>query len=76
MQSYNKRLNENNLEDFFEQDVANGEFRKIAERMKLIDEDNWNMSIYLSRIIILENGEKLDGWSVGINIRVYYWIGK
>ena len=30
--------------------------------MKLIDEDNWNMSIYLSRIIILENGEKLDGW--------------
>ena len=62
LQSYNKRLNENNLEDFFEQDVANGEFRKIAERMKLIDEDNWNMSIYLSRIIILENGEKLDGW--------------
>ena len=62
LQSYNKRLNENNLEDFFEEDVANGKFRKIAERMKLIDEDNWNMSIYLSRIIILENGEKLDGW--------------
>ncbi len=49
------------LDDFFETSVAKLDFEKIKDRLKLINEDKWSMSVYLARIIDDEKGEKLDG---------------
>ena len=49
---------------FFTDTVAKLKSGDIEERMKLIEDDNWSMSIYLCTTIILENGEILDGEEV------------
>lgn len=59
-----KEQNQNNLEEFFCKTVANQRFSKIAERMKLIDEDDWSMSVYLARVITNKKGEEFDGRQV------------
>ncbi|AGX43469.1 CRISPR-associated helicase/endonuclease Cas3 [Clostridium saccharobutylicum] len=48
---FNNTFNDSNLEKFLIEDVGQLNTRKVEERMKLIEEDNWNMSIYLARII-------------------------
>lgn len=37
------------------------EWEKIAEQMKLIDDDTWNMTVYLARKIKNERGEIING---------------
>lgn len=45
----------------FADEVGLLDFPKINERMQLIDEDNWRMSVFLARSIVLANGETVDG---------------
>ena len=41
--------------------VRNLAWEKIAEQMKLIDDDAWSMTVYLARQIKNEQGDVIDG---------------
>ena len=41
--------------------IRNLEWEKIAEQMKLIDDDAWSMTVYLARQIKNEQGDVIDG---------------
>ena len=58
---YNDSLSELNLNEFFSEDVGGLKFDKITSRMKLIEEDMWSISVYLSRNIEKEDGTILYG---------------
>lgn len=66
---YNESLSEYNLDDFFSECVGGLKFEKIESRMKLIEEDMWSMSVYLSKIIEKEDGTILDGKEIWDNYR-------
>ncbi len=36
-------------------------FRKISAKMRLIGENDWRMSVFLARTIVLSDGEMVDG---------------
>lgn len=61
------KRNKNDLSDdrgldlFFEDQVGKLKWFKVKERMQLIKEDNWSMSVYLARKVKNEQGEELDG---------------
>lgn len=57
------RKNNGNVVDktFFAEEVGELNFPKIKEHMQLIEEQKWNMSVYLGRKILNENGDVLDG---------------
>lgn len=59
---FNNTFNDDNLDKFLKEDVGNLNFRKVEERMKLIEDDNWSMSVYLARVINKEDtGIIIDG---------------
>lgn len=46
-------------------------FPKVKKKMQLIEEDNWNVSVYLGRTIIDEQGNEIDGkqiWEIYKNL--------
>ncbi|MCB6991896.1 CRISPR-associated helicase Cas3' [bacterium 210820-DFI.6.37] len=49
------------LEDFFDQWVQHLQFSKIEERMELIDDKDWTISVFMNRTIALEDGTMLEG---------------
>ena len=58
--------NRNNASDSigietFMEDVGSLNFRKVMERMQLIEEDQWRMSVFLARTIVLADGKTIDG---------------
>lgn len=57
----NEQLNDEGLDSFINDTVKNLHFYKIAERMKLIDDDDWTISVFISRNITLPNGDILCG---------------
>lgn len=61
LKSKNREINENNVEIFFESIVGRLNFKETAEKMKLLDEKEWCISVYLCREIGLENGTILHG---------------
>lgn len=67
--NYNESLSESNLDEFFLNCVGVLKFEKVEDRMKLIEEDMWSMSIFLSRVIELEDGIVLDGNKVWNNYK-------
>lgn len=63
-EKYNNTFNDSNLDDFFRDNVGQLNFKAIEKRMELIEENNWNMSVYLARTINKEEGNKtvvIDG---------------
>lgn len=65
-QKKNEQTTSEGLEYFFDNQVAAGDFPAVQKRMQLIEEDQWHMSVYLSRVIELPDGQRLDGdicWS-------------
>lgn len=52
------------LEGFFEQAVGRLAFREVQERMRLIDDDKWSMSVYLARRLEIGDGTVIDGKEV------------
>ena len=37
------------------------DFARVKKKMQLISENNWSVSVYLSRILVDEQGNKVDG---------------
>jgi CRISPR-associated endonuclease/helicase Cas3 len=71
-EKYNNTFNESNLENFFQKDVAKLNFKTIEKRMELIEENTWNMSVYLARTITMEEGINktiIDGKEIWENYR-------
>lgn len=71
-EKYNNTFNDSNLEKFFKEDVGLLNFRAVEERMKLIEEDTWSMSIYLCRVIEKDEGNttiNIDGKEVWKNYK-------
>jgi CRISPR-associated endonuclease/helicase Cas3 len=64
LKEQNREINENNIVDFFENTVGKMEFAEIAKRMRLIEDNNRNVSIYFCRDVTLEDGEVLSGKKV------------
>lgn len=65
--NYNETLNSNNLKIFFEESVGWLNFNNVEKRMRLIDDSDWNMSVYLARIIEKKEKDtiiKIDGVTV------------
>lgn len=57
----NDLSNDRGLDLFFEDKVGKLKWFEVKEKMKLITEDNWSMSVYLAREMEDEQGNKLDG---------------
>lgn len=57
----NEAVSSEGLEEFFGEKVGKLNFPCIAERMKLISESQWSMSVYLARKLTDENGNEMDG---------------
>ena len=59
---YNNSTNSKySIEEFFEEIVAGLDFYKISERMRLIDDDNRTVSVFLARKIEDDLGNIIDG---------------
>lgn len=56
----NQSTQEEGLDEFY-REIKGLNYEKIEKRMKLIDDNLWNIDIYLSRIIDGEGGEILNG---------------
>ena len=67
--NYNESLSEFNISEFFSECVGGLKFEKIKSRMKLIEEDMWSMSVYLSRNIEKEDGTILYGNEIWDNYK-------
>lgn len=59
-ESRNMRLDEKGINAFME-DVKNLYFYEIQKRMKLIEEDEWHISVFISRVITLSDGAVING---------------
>lgn len=58
---WNDSYSEHGLRYFFQEEVGELDFVKVAERMRLIEENQWDMSVFLERKIICSDGKELDG---------------
>jgi CRISPR-associated endonuclease/helicase Cas3 len=58
---YNNSFSDTNIKEFLNEDVGKLNFKKIEERMKLIDDNNWSMSVFLSSVIEKSDGTIVDG---------------
>ena len=45
----------------FTDEIGSLNFRKVNERMQLIEENKWRMSVYLARRIVRSDGSVIDG---------------
>ncbi len=61
-------LNEDNIEDFFNKEVKELDFKEVENRMRLIKEDRRKISIYLSSQLEAK-GETLDGGAIWIEYK-------
>lgn len=51
----NNLLNDDNIYKFFKENVWMLNFKEVSQKMKLIEDNNWNMSVYLARNIDEDN---------------------
>ncbi|WP_341480430.1 helicase-related protein [Clostridium cibarium] len=63
-EDYNESFSETNIEDFFVEIVGNLKFKDVETRMRLIEDDRWHMSVYLSSEIKKDDGTILDGKAI------------
>lgn len=56
----NESTQEEGLDEFY-REIRELDYKKIEGRMKLIEDNSWNMDVYLSRCIEGEEGEILNG---------------
>ena len=62
--NYNNTLNEDiNIDEFFKK-AGRLDFKEVEERMKLIDDDNWSMSVFLCYELQLDDGTVISGKDV------------
>lgn len=61
---FRSQQNSNNTEAFFLQTVGNLEFRSVEEKMKLLDDDKNEISLFMNREYIDETGKLIKGSEV------------
>lgn len=61
---WKKNYGEKTEKDFFANSVKKLNYCEVKKQMQLIEEDKWNMSLYLGRIVMDERGELIDGRKV------------
>lgn len=49
------------LKAFLKEDVGKLDFPQVKTKMQLIEENKWAMSVYLSRVLVEEDGTEIDG---------------
>lgn len=59
--SNTSRCNDDNIDKFIGDSIGRLDFKEIKERMKLIDDDKNETTIFLSRAITLKDGNCIDG---------------
>lgn len=59
--NYNDHAGITGLKDFFLQKVGELYWHDVKDRMKLIEEDRWSMSVYLARVLVTNQNETVDG---------------
>lgn len=59
----NERLDERGTEAFINE-VKHLKFFKIQDRMKLINDDDWNISVFIPRIILLSDESEVNGYEI------------
>lgn len=64
MRHKNESSSEEGIEHFFVNAVKQLDFPKVEERMRLIDKNRWTVSLVLCRILVMEDGRKLDGFHI------------
>lgn len=52
------------LKDFFANKVGKLDWLEVKDRMKLIEDDNWSMSVFLARVLEDTEGNLIDGRQV------------
>ncbi|HCW52774.1 MAG TPA: CRISPR-associated helicase/endonuclease Cas3 [Clostridium sp.] len=62
--NYNESYSDSNLNNFFEECVGRLNFKAVEKRMRLIDDNDWNMSVFLGRVIKDEYGKEIHGVQV------------
>lgn len=60
----NESSSSEGIAPFFENSVKWLDFPKVEERMRLIDENKWTVSLVLCRVIVLDDGTELDGFCI------------
>lgn len=60
-ESINDSPGRDGLGKFFKDKVQRLKYKEVEERMKLIEDDNWSMSIVLCRTLTFDDGTRLDG---------------
>lgn len=61
---WKEKYEKNSNRDVYSNMVEMLDFPKVKKKMQLIDEDNWNVSVYLGRVITDEQGQEIDGRKV------------
>lgn len=59
--NYNDRTGAEGLKDFFCAKTGKLYWHAVKERMRLIEEDRWSMSVYLARVLTTTQGKTIDG---------------
>ncbi len=70
----NQSSDERGIQAFLKQEVGKLHFSEVNKRMQLIEENEWRMSVFLQRVIVLPDGEEIDGkevWEQYKNILTY-----
>lgn len=58
---WNDSYGKEGYEHFIEEEIGKLDFKAVEERMKLIEESSWDMSVFLARAITDSKGETLEG---------------
>jgi CRISPR-associated endonuclease/helicase Cas3 len=62
--SFYENTGEIGLKDFFANKVGKLDWLEVKDRMKLIEDDNWSMSVFLARVLEDAEGNLIDGRQV------------
>lgn len=62
--NYNENTGEIGLKDFFINKTGKLDWPEVKNRMKLIEDDNWSMSVFLARVLKDTEGNRIDGRQV------------
>lgn len=62
--NYNDQVGERGLNTFFKDMVGKLKYPQVRERMQLISEDRWSMSVFLARRLVSIDGNVIDGSAV------------
>ncbi len=65
----NNRMDENGIQSFIDNEIKELDFPAVAKRMELIEDNQWDMSVYLARIIEDEEGTLLNGMKIWENYK-------